>query len=89
MLSYLSVLVRSGFLLLFFHYEKYAGARACVGRKYVFYYFTFFTCFKVSNQSNLILVLTMLVCQYKIVIKDEPQFAGETFEERFYLRVRV
>ena len=44
--------------------------------------FTFFTCFKLSNQSNLILVLTMLVCQYKIVIKDEPQFAGETFEER-------
>jgi len=29
-----------------------------------------------------IAVLTMLVSQYKITIKDEPQFAGETFEER-------
>ena len=27
-------------------------------------------------------VLAMLVSQYKIKIKDEPQFAGETFEER-------
>ena len=24
----------------------------------------------------------MLVSQYKIAIKEEPQFAGETFEER-------
>ena len=27
-------------------------------------------------------VLAMLVSQYKITIKEEPQFAGETFEER-------
>ena len=27
-------------------------------------------------------MLTMLVSQYKITVKDEPQFAGETFEER-------
>jgi hypothetical protein len=27
-------------------------------------------------------VLTMLISQYKITIKEEPQFAGETFEER-------
>ena len=27
-------------------------------------------------------VLAMLVSKYKITIKEEPQFAGETFEER-------
>jgi hypothetical protein len=27
-------------------------------------------------------VLAMLVSQYKITIKEEPQFTGETFEER-------
>jgi len=29
-----------------------------------------------------IAILTMLVSQYKISIKEEPQFAHETFEER-------
>ena len=29
-----------------------------------------------------IAILTMLVSQYKIEIKEEPQFAAETFEER-------
>jgi hypothetical protein len=29
-----------------------------------------------------IAVLAMLVSQYKITIKEEPKFAGETFEER-------
>jgi len=27
-------------------------------------------------------VLTMMVSRYKIEIKEEPKFAGETFEER-------
>ena len=27
--------------------------------------------------------MTMLVSTYKIEIKEEPQFAGETFEERY------
>lgn len=27
--------------------------------------------------------MTMLVSRYKIEIKEEPQFAGETFKERF------
>jgi len=29
-----------------------------------------------------IAVLTMLVSQYKITVKEEPQFAAETFEQR-------
>ena len=27
--------------------------------------------------------MTMLVSKYKIEIKEEPEFAGETFEERY------
>jgi hypothetical protein len=30
-----------------------------------------------------IAVMTMLVSKYKIEIKEEPEFAGETFEERY------
>ena len=29
-----------------------------------------------------IAILTMLVSRYKIEVKEEPEFAGETFEER-------
>lgn len=45
-----------------------AGARACIGRKFA--------------ETEGTAVLAMLVSQYKITIKEEPQFAGETFEER-------
>ena len=27
-------------------------------------------------------ILTMLVAKYKITVKEEPQFAGETFEQK-------
>jgi hypothetical protein len=30
-----------------------------------------------------IAIMTMLVSKYKIEIKEEPEFAGETFEERY------
>jgi hypothetical protein len=30
-----------------------------------------------------IAVVTMLVSKYKIEVKEEPEFAGETFEERY------
>jgi hypothetical protein len=30
-----------------------------------------------------IAVMTMLVSRYKIEVKEEPEFAGETFEERY------
>ena len=29
-----------------------------------------------------IAILTMLISQYKVEIKDEPQFVGETFDQR-------
>ena len=28
-------------------------------------------------------MLTILVSKYKIEVKEEPEFAGETFEERY------
>jgi hypothetical protein len=30
-----------------------------------------------------IAIVTMLVSRYKIEVKEEPEFAGETFEERY------
>jgi hypothetical protein len=39
-------------------------------------------CFDRFFETEGIAALTMLVSQYKIAIKEEPQFAGETFEER-------
>jgi cytochrome P450 len=45
-----------------------AGARACLGRKFF--------------ETEGIAILTMLVSHYKISIKEELQFAGETFEQR-------
>jgi len=44
-----------------------AGARACLGRKFF--------------ETEGIAVLTMLASQYKITVKEEPKFAGETFEQ--------
>ncbi|KAG6849998.1 hypothetical protein H0H93_002788 [Arthromyces matolae] len=45
-----------------------AGARACLGRKFF--------------ETEGIAILTMLVSRYKIEVKDELQFVGETFEQR-------
>ncbi|KAF8897050.1 cytochrome P450 [Gymnopilus junonius] len=45
-----------------------AGARACLGRKFF--------------ETEGIAILTLLVSHYKISVKEEPQFAGETFEQR-------
>ena len=32
-------------------------------------------------ETEAIVILTMLVSRYKIEVKEEPQFSGETFEE--------
>ncbi|KAK1230974.1 hypothetical protein PQX77_005906, partial [Marasmius sp. AFHP31] len=44
------------------------GARACIGRKFF--------------ETEGIAILTILVSKYKISLKEEPQFAGETIEEK-------
>ncbi|TFY75699.1 hypothetical protein EWM64_g8312 [Hericium alpestre] len=49
-----------------------AGARACLGRRFF--------------ETEGIAILTMLMSRYSVAVKEEPQFAGETFEQR---RARV
>ncbi|KAI0705841.1 cytochrome P450 [Cytidiella melzeri] len=44
------------------------GARSCLGRRFF--------------ETEGIAILTMLVSRYKIEVKEEPQFAGETFKQR-------
>uniref|UniRef100_A0A8H7XL65 Cytochrome P450 n=1 Tax=Psilocybe cubensis TaxID=181762 RepID=A0A8H7XL65_PSICU len=46
-----------------------AGARACLGRKFF--------------ETEGIAALTMLVSRYKIKVKYEPEFAAESFEQRY------
>jgi len=45
------------------------GPRACLGRRFF--------------ETEGIAIMTMLVSRYKIEVKEEPEFAGETFEERY------
>jgi len=44
------------------------GARACIGRRFA--------------ETELIAMLTILISRFKVEVLDEPQFAGETFEQR-------
>lgn len=44
------------------------GARACLGRKFF--------------ETEGIAALTMIISRYKVTIKEEPQFAGETFDQK-------
>ncbi|KAF8161203.1 cytochrome P450 [Crassisporium funariophilum] len=45
-----------------------SGARACIGRKFF--------------ETEGIAILTILVSRFKISVKEEPQFSGETFDQR-------
>ncbi|CAG8745443.1 3264_t:CDS:2, partial [Acaulospora colombiana] len=45
------------------------GGRACIGRRFA--------------EVESLVVLSMLVRNYRISIKEEPQFAGETFKQRY------
>ncbi|KLO08417.1 cytochrome P450 [Schizopora paradoxa] len=44
------------------------GARACIGRRFA--------------ETEMVAMLTILILRYKVEILEEPEFAGETFEER-------
>ena len=44
--------------------------------------FILFFIFHRFSETESLAVLSMLVSQYKFTIKEEPQFAGETFEEK-------
>ena len=67
-------------------HEYRAGARACVGRRC-----ELLQCLRVEFsqicfrffETEGIAIMTMLVSRYKIEVKEEPEFTGETFEERY------
>jgi len=46
-----------------------AGARACLGKRFF--------------ETESIAVITMMMLKYRVEVKEEPEFAGETFEQRF------
>ncbi|KAH9054823.1 cytochrome P450 [Lactarius vividus] len=46
-----------------------AGARACLGRRFF--------------ETESIAVITMMLLKYRVEIKEESEFIGETFEQRF------
>ncbi|KAI9436149.1 cytochrome P450 [Lactarius psammicola] len=46
-----------------------AGARACLGRRFF--------------ETESIAVITMMISRYRVEVKEEPAFIGETFEQRF------
>ena len=71
---------------MFLHDEFVVGARACIGRRYEHLvvdkaakYLLFFRFFETES----IAVITMMVLKYRVEIKEEPEFIGETFEQRF------
>ena len=44
------------------------GARACIGRGFA--------------ETEGVAVLTKIIARYRVEVKDEPRFRGETFEQR-------
>jgi len=46
-----------------------SGARACLGRRFF--------------ETESVAVVTMTMLKYRVEIKEEPEFIGETFEQRF------
>ncbi|PCH40910.1 cytochrome P450 [Wolfiporia cocos MD-104 SS10] len=44
------------------------GARACLGRRF--------------SETEGVAILTYIIAHFQIVVKEEPQFAGETFDQR-------
>jgi len=52
-----------------------SGPRSCLGRRF--------------SEAEFVVVIAMLVKKYKIAVKEEPQFFGETYEERKERVLRV
>jgi len=46
-----------------------SGARACLGRRFF--------------EAESVVVVTMILSRYKVEVKEEPEFTGETFEQRY------
>ena len=60
------------------------GARACIGRKFVIRQYLLLSCLLTGLQlhSRFFETEAILVSRYKIEVKEEPQFSGESFESR-------
>lgn len=65
-----------------------AGARSCLGRKYVNSFTTRYTLHADLviiirfSETQAVAILSVLISRYKVSVKEEPQFAAETFEQR-------
>ena len=55
--------------------------KVCLSNQSIFNHYFFPFLFRFAETESTA-VLSMLVSQYKFKIKEEPQFADETFEER-------
>ena len=42
-----------------------------------------FMCFSRFGETEVMVVINMFVSRYQLEVREEPEFAGETFEERF------
>ena len=40
-------------------------------------------CFFRFGETEAVVVINMLVSKYRLEVREEPEFAGETFEERY------
>ena len=67
---------------------SFVGPRGCIGRKYVWSFHIhvgfplkwFLECRFAETES--VAMLTILSMRYKIHVKEEPEFADETFEQK-------
>ena len=64
------------------------GARQCIGRRYVnsslsLQYFFTENNSKRFSETESIAILTILIQRYRVEVLEEPQFASETYEERY------
>ena len=62
---------------------------SCLSRQEVSYHFIVnrvarpeFTPSSRFSETEVIAALTLTILRYEVTVKDEPQFAGETFEQR-------
>lgn len=75
-----------------------SGIRSCLGRRSVNLLYSLFLRLILPTASNMIVgfsfsmhsfaelesivVITMILQKYKVIVREEPEFAGETFEQR-------
>ena len=81
------VYVAHYYTVLFVTHKHSVGARGCVGRRCeLFALFSSALSSKIPSrfaETEGIAIITMFVSRYKIEVKEEPEFVGETFEERY------